>query len=142
MKYLANDMEKLLASNLYKVKRLIVTKGAKFCFYRYKKNSFNEPFIPKGYGDKDNNVECSFELKGVFSNIPCSNFHAMPTESEGGVVERKPTSSILALSEDATSIDIKVGDFVFISESMFEVVSCVNVQKEDFVMMINLEELK
>ena len=119
-----------------------MAKGVNLYFYRYKKNEFNEPFIPKSYEDKDSNVECGYELKGIFSNVPCSNFHAMPTESEGGMVERKPTSSILALFGDAVLVDVKAGDFVFISKSMFEVVSCVNVQKENFAMMINLEEIK
>lgn len=111
----------------YKLKRELKRSGIDYEFERYYVDDFGEP--------SDDKIAIGV-IKGLYHE---QNSHIKITTGDTTQVRSKKIPMILCLYEDASSLNLKIGDIVKINEKNFKVTGIVNVQEWNIFADISLE---
>lgn len=111
----------------YKLKRELKRSGIDYEFQRLGVNDFGEP---------DDEPTVVGSLKGLYHE---QNSNIEITTGDTTRVRTKKIPMILCLFDDATSLDLKIDDFLFINKKRFKVTGVVNIQEWSIISDISLE---
>lgn len=111
----------------YKLKRELKRSGIDYEFKRKGTNEFGEPtdeLVPIGV------------IRGLYHE---ENSNIQITTGDTTRVRTKKIPMILCLFDDATSLALKIDDFLFINKKKFKVTGIVNIQEWSIIGDISLE---
>lgn len=111
----------------YKLKRELKRSGIDYEFKRKGTNEFGEPtdeLVPIGV------------IRGLYHE---QNSNIEITTGDTTRVRTKKIPMILCLFDDATSLALKIDDFLFINKKKFKVTGIVNIQEWSIISDISLE---
>lgn len=111
----------------YKLKRELKRSGIDYEFKRKGMNEFGEPtdeLVPIGV------------IRGLYHE---QNSNIEITTGDTTRVRTKKIPMILCLFDDATSLALKIDDFLFINKKKFKVTGIVNIQEWSIISDISLE---
>lgn len=111
----------------YKLKRELKRSGIDYEFQRLGVNDFGEP---------DDEPTVVGSLKGLYHE---QNSNIEITTGDTTRVRTKKIPMILCLFDDATSLALKIDDFLFINKKKFKVTGIVNIQEWSIISDISLE---
>lgn len=111
----------------YKLKRELKRSGIDYEFKRKGMNEFGEP---------DDEPTVIGSLKGLYHE---QNSNIEITTGDTTRVRTKKIPMILCLFDDATSLALKIDDFLFINKKKFKVTGIVNIQEWSIISDISLE---
>lgn len=111
----------------YKLKRELKRSGIDCEFQRLGVNDFGEP---------DDEPTVVGSLKGLYHE---QNSNIEITTGDTTRVRTKKIPMILCLFDDATSLALKIDDFLFINKKKFKVTGIVNIQEWSIISDISLE---
>lgn len=111
----------------YKLKRELKRSGIDYEFQRLGVNDFGEP---------DDEPTVVGSLKGLYHE---QNSNIEITTGDTTRVRTKKIPTILCLFDDATSLALKIDDFLFINKKKFKVTGIVNIQEWSIISDISLE---
>lgn len=111
----------------YKLKRELKRSGIDYEFKRKGMNEFGEPsgeLVPIGV------------IRGLYHE---ENSNIQITTGDTTRIRTKKIPMILCLFDDATSLALKIDDFLFINKKKFKVTGIVNIQEWSIISDISLE---
>ena len=111
----------------YKLKRELKRSGIDYEFQRLGVNDFGEP---------DDEPTVVGSLKGLYHE---QNSNIEITTGDTTRVRTKKIHMRLCLFDDATSLALKIDDFLFINKKKFKVTGIVNIQEWSIISDISLE---
>lgn len=113
----------------YKITREIKRSGSPYTFFRKSVNEFGEP------DEEETEIGT---LNGIYHE---QNSNVQITTGDTTQIRTKKIPMILCLYNDARSLDLKLGDKLYINEKTFTVSSLVNIQEWNIIGDISLEEV-
>lgn len=113
----------------YKIKREIKRSGETYTFMRPSLNEFNEPS-----GDE---TEVG-SLRGLYHE---QNSNVQLTTGDTTQIRTKKLPMILCIYEDAKTLNLQLGDKLYLNDRILKVVSLVNIQEWNIIGDLSLEEV-
>lgn len=113
----------------YKIKREIKRSGETYEFMRQKLNEFGEP------SDEEESVGF---LKGLYHE---QNSNVQITTGDTTQIRSKKIPMILCAYNDAKTLNLKLGDILYLNDRILKVVSLVNIQEWNIIGDLSLEEV-
>lgn len=113
----------------YKIRREIKRSGETYTFKRPVLNEFGEPS-----GDE---IEVG-SLRGLYHERD-SNIRLMTSDTTQ--IRTKKLPMILCIYEDAKTLNLQLGDKLYLNNRIFKVVSLVNIQEWNIIGDLSLEEV-
>ena len=113
----------------YKIKREIRRSGETYTFMRPSLNEFNEPS-----GDE---TEVG-SLRGLYHE---QNSNVQLTTGDTTQIRTKKLPMILCIYEDAKTLNLQLGDKLYLNDRILKVVSLVNIQEWNIIGDLSLEEV-
>ena len=113
----------------YKIKREIRRSGETYTFMRPSLNEFNEPS-----GDE---TEVG-SLRGLYHE---QNSNVQLTTGDTTQIRTKKLPMILCIYEDAKTLNLQLGDKLYLNDRILKVVSLVNIQAWNIIGDLSLEEV-
>lgn len=113
----------------YKIRREIKRSGETYTFKRPVLNEFGEPS-----GDE---IEVG-SLRGLYHERD-SNIRLMTGDTTQTRTKKLPM--ILCIYEDAKTLNLQLGDKLYLNDKIFKVVSLVNIQEWNIIGDLSLEEV-
>lgn len=113
----------------YKIRREIKRSGSSFTFKRPVLNEFGEPT-----GEE---IEVG-TLKGIYHE---ENSNVQVTTGETTQIRTKKLPMILCIYEDALSLNLKLGDKLYLNGRTLKAISLVNIQEWNIIGDLSLEEV-
>ena len=112
----------------YKIKREIRRSGETYTFMRPSLNEFGEPS-----GDE---TEVG-SLRGLYHE---QNSNVQLTTGDTTQIRTKKLPMILCIYEDAKTLNLQLGDKLYLNDRILKVVSLVNIQEWNIIGDLSLEE--
>lgn len=113
----------------YKIKREIRRSGETYTFMRPSLNEFGEPS-----GDE---TEVG-SLRGLYHE---QNSNVQLTTGDTTQIRTKKLPMILCIYEDAKTLNLQLGDKLYLNDRILKVVSLVNIQEWNIIGDLSLEEV-
>lgn len=113
----------------YKIRREIKRSGETYTFMRPSLNEFNEPS-----GDE---TEVG-SLRGLYHE---QNSNIQLTTGDTTQIRTKKLPMILCIYEDAKTLNLQLGDKLYLNDRILKVVSLVNIQEWNIIGDLSLEEV-
>lgn len=113
----------------YKIKREIRRSGETYTFMRPSLNEFNEPS-----GDE---TEVG-SLRGLYHE---QNSNVQLTTGDTTQIRTKKLPMILCIYEDAKTLNLQLGDKLYLNDRILKVVSLTNIQEWNIIGDLSLEEV-
>lgn len=113
----------------YKIKREIRRSGETYTFMRPSLNEFNEPS-----GDE---TEVG-SLRGLYHE---QNSNVQLTTGDTTQIRTKKLPMILCIYDDAKTLNLQLGDKLYLNDRILKVVSLVNIQEWNIIGDLSLEEV-
>ena len=113
----------------YKIKREIRRSGETYTFMRPSLNEFGEPS-----GDE---IEVG-SLRGLYHE---QNSNVQLTTGDTTQIRTKKLPMILCIYEDAKTLNLQLGDKLYLNDRILKVVSLVNIQEWNIIGDLSLEEV-
>lgn len=113
----------------YKIKREIRRSGETYTFMRPSLNEFGEPS-----GDE---TEVG-SLRGLYHE---QNSNVQLTTGDTTQIRTKKLPMILCIYDDAKSLNLQLGDKLYLNDRILKVVSLVNIQEWNIIGDLSLEEV-
>ena len=113
----------------YKIKREIRRSGETYTFMRPSLNEFGEPS-----GDE---TEVG-SLRGLYHE---QNSNVQVTTGDTTQIRTKKLPMILCIYEDAKTLNLQLGDKLYLNDRILKVVSLVNIQEWNIIGDLSLEEV-
>ena len=113
----------------YKIKREIKRSGEIYEFMRQKRNEFGEP------SDEEESVG---SLQGLYHE---QNSNVQITTGDTTQIRTKKIPMILCVYDDAKTLNLKLGDILYLNDRILKVVSLVNIQEWNIIGDLSLEEV-
>lgn len=113
----------------YKIRREIKRSGETYTFMRPSLNEFNEPS-----GDE---TEVG-SLRGLYHE---QNSNIQLTTGDTTQIRTKKLPMILCIYDDAKTLNLQLGDKLYLNDRILKVVSLVNIQEWNIIGDLSLEEV-
>ena len=113
----------------YKIKREIRRSGETYTFMRPSLNEFGEP--------SGNETEVG-SLRGLYHE---QNSNVQLTTGDTTQIRTKKLPMILCIYEDAKTLNLQLGDKLYLNDRILKVVSLVNIQEWNIIGDLSLEEV-
>lgn len=113
----------------YKIRREIKRSGETYTFMRPSLNEFNEPS-----GDE---TEVG-SLRGLYHE---QNSNVQLTTGDTTQIRTKKLPMILCIYDDAKTLNLQLGDKLYLNDRILKVVSLVNIQEWNIIGDLSLEEV-
>lgn len=113
----------------YKIKREIRRSGETYTFMRPSLNEFGEPS-----GDE---TEVG-SLRGLYHE---QNSNVQLTTGDTTQIRTKKLPMILCIYEDAKTLNLQLGDKLYLNDRILKVVSLINIQEWNIIGDLSLEEV-
>lgn len=113
----------------YKIRREIRRSGETYTFMRPSLNEFGEPS-----GDE---IEVG-SLRGLYHE---QNSNVQLTTGDTTQIRTKKLPMILCIYEDAKTLNLQLGDKLYLNDRILKVVSLVNIQEWNIIGDLSLEEV-
>lgn len=113
----------------YKIRREIKRSGETYTFMRPSLNEFNEPS-----GDE---IEVG-SLQGLYHE---QNSNIQLTTGDTTQIRTKKLPMILCIYDDAKTLNLQLGDKLYLNDRILKVVSLVNIQEWNIIGDLSLEEV-
>ena len=113
----------------YKIKREIRRSGETYTFMRPSLNEFGEP------GGDETEVG---SLRGLYHE---QNSNVQLTTGDTTQIRTKKLPMILCIYEDAKTLNLQLGDKLYLNDRILKVVSLVNIQEWNIIGDLSLEEV-
>lgn len=113
----------------YKIKREIRRSGETYTFMRPSLNEFGEPS-----GDE---TEVG-SLRGLYHE---QNSNVQLTTGDTTQIRTKKLPMVLCIYEDAKTLNLQLGDKLYLNDRILKVVSLVNIQEWNIIGDLSLEEV-
>ena len=113
----------------YKIKREIRRSGETYTFMRPSLNEFGEP--------SSDETEVG-SLRGLYHE---QNSNVQLTTGDTTQIRTKKLPMILCIYEDAKTLNLQLGDKLYLNDRILKVVSLVNIQEWNIIGDLSLEEV-